>query len=214
MCNIAAIDLSGKRYGRLIVNHRAEDNISKSGYRTVMWECSCDCGNKVIVRGKCLRSGTTKSCGCLVKELMSQRASKHHGFGTRLYAIWNSMRQRCNNKNHRAYQNYGGRGIKICDEWDDFRAFREWAYDSGYDDTAKRGVFTIDRIDVNGDYCPNNCRWASAKEQMSNRRCTPYYCLDGEKHTLLEWAEITGIKYETIWKRYSKGWDARRALQR
>ena len=91
--------------------------------------------------------------------------------------------------------------------------FRQWAYKAGYDESAPRGALTLDRIDVNGNYCPENCRWANMKEQSNNRRCTPHYELDGEKHTLLEWAELTGIKYETIWARYNRGWDARRALQ-
>lgn len=206
-------DLSGMKFGRLTVKQRADDNISDSGYHTVMWNCTCDCGNEVVIRGKCLTGGVTNSCGCLAKELLSERASKHHGYGTRLYAVWNSMRQRCNNKNHRAYPNYGGRGINICNEWDDYAVFREWAIASGYDETAARGTFTLDRINTDGNYCPENCRWANMKEQTNNRRCTPYYEIDGERHTLLEWSKITGIKYETLWRRYDMGWDAERALK-
>lgn len=210
---MSAKDLSGQRFGRLTVNCRVEDNVSQSGYRTVMWMCTCDCGSKVVVRGKCLTGGVTRSCGCMARELLSNRVCKHRGFGTRLYTIWNSMRQRCNNSNHKSYHNYGGRGIKICNEWDDFEVFRNWAYKTGYDESAPRGVFTLDRIDVDGDYCPENCRWANMRDQSNNRRCTLYYELNGEKHTLSEWAKITGIKYGTIWKRYNNGWDARRALQ-
>ena len=145
-----------------------------------MWMCTCDCGNKVVVRGKCLTGGATQSCGCMAKELLSKQSSKHHGFGTRLYSVWNSMRQKCNNGNHKSYSNYGGRGINICNEWDNFDTFRKWAYEAGYDEAAPRGVLTLDRIDVNGNYCPENCRWVNMKEQSSNRRCTPYYKLDGE----------------------------------
>jgi len=193
---------------------RAPDHVaSRSGYKSVMWNCVCDCGAAVVTRGKSLRYGVTKSCGCLARELKSQNNSKHHGFGTRLYAVWDSMRQRCNNPQNKAYKNYGGRGISICSEWDDFTKFREWAYATGYDDDAPRGVCTLDRIDVNGDYCPENCRWATAKEQGRNRRDTPYYTLGDETHDLKTWAEITGIKYETLWARHKRGWDAARALK-
>lgn len=170
-----------------------------------MWQCRCDCGKEVTIRSKCLTRGVSKSCGCLAKELASKRASKHNGFGTRLYAVWNSMRQRCNNPKHHAYQNYGGRGIAICHEWDDFSAFRNWALSAGYDEDAKRGKFTLDRIDVNGGYTPDNCRWADMSVQSNNRRETVYVSYDGETHTLTEWANITGIKYCTLWSRYKRG---------
>lgn len=196
------------------MNYRADDHVSKSGYHTVMWHCTCDCGNEVVVRGKCLSSGATKSCGCLAKELLSERASKHHGYGSRLYAIWNSMRQRCNNANHAAYKNYGGRGIRICPEWDDYAIFREWSYTAGYDENAPRGLCTLDRIDVDGNYTPDNCRWISMKEQSNNKRDTPYFELDGVTHTLQEWSNITGIKYETLWRRYNAGWSSERALKK
>lgn len=198
-------DLTGKRFGRLTVLYRSQDNIAPSGYKTVMWQCKCDCGKDVIVRGKCLSDGTTKSCGCFAKELMSQRMSKHSGFGTRLYAVWNSMRQRCNNPKNRAYPNYGGRGVSICDEWDDFAAFRDWALLAGYDENAKRGKFTLDRIDVDGNYTPENCRWADMSIQTNNRRETVYITYEDETHALTDWAKITGIKYHTLWRRYKKG---------
>ena len=202
------------RFGRLTVVSRAPDHIAeRSGYKTVMWNCVCDCGNKTVTRGKCLTRGVTTSCGCYAREMMSKRASKHHGFGTRLYAVWNSMRQRCNNPNNKAYKNYGGRGISICSEWDDFAVFEQWARDTGYDDDAPKGVCTLDRIDVNGNYCPSNCRWTTMREQTRNRRDTPYYTLDGETHDLKTWAELTGIKYETLWARHKRGWDADRALR-
>lgn len=209
---MAAKDLTGMRFGRLVVNCRAEDKVSNSGYHTVMWICICDCGKVTVVRGKCLSKGVTQSCGCLAKELLKKRTSKHGGFGTRLYTIWNSMRQRCNNKNHHSYNNYGGRGIKICNEWEDYSVFRTWAYSSGYDDNAPRGKLTLDRIDVNGNYNPENCRWVSMKKQSNNKRSTPKYTLNGETHTLLEWSDITGVKYATLWKRYNSGWNAERAL--
>lgn len=207
-----AKDLSGCKFGRLTVQKRAEDKISASGYRTVMWDCKCECGNNVTVRGKCLTQGITRSCGCLAKDLMLDRSWKHHGYGTRLYNIWNSMRQRCNNPKNRAYHNYGGRGIKICQEWNDFNLFRKWALDNGYNETANRGICTLDRKNVNDNYSPNNCRWVDMKEQSNNKRNTIFLSLNGESHPLTEWAKITNIKYDTLWHRYKYGWDAKRIL--
>lgn len=206
-------NLIGNTYGRLTVVDTAEDLVSASGYHTVMWKCRCECGELVTVRGKSLKGGVTKSCGCFQRDEMSERASKHGGFGSRLYAVWNSMRQRCNNENHRAYENYGGRGISICKEWDDFSKFREWAASSGYDETAPRGKYTLDRVDVNGDYSPSNCRWVDMRSQANNRRCSIQLEHDGETLNLHEWAERVGLDYTTIWKRYSKGLPADEILR-
>lgn len=207
-------DLIGCRFGRLVVIDRAPNRVQPSGYKDKMWKCQCDCGNKVVVRGKSLTRGVTHSCGCFAKELMSKRMSKHRGFGTRLYNIWDSMRQRCNNQRCHAYHNYGGRGISVCSEWDDFAAFREWALSAGYDDAAERGKYTLDRIDTDGDYCPGNCRWVNMKVQGNNRRCTVYITHNGETHPLKEWAEITGVKYETLWARYHRGLPPEQVLKR
>lgn len=170
-----------------------------------MWECLCDCGRLVVVRGKCLTQGVTKSCGCFQREEISARASRHGGFGSRLYAVWDSMRQRCNNPNNKAYRNYGGRGISICDEWNDFALFREWAYSTGYDEEAPRGALTLDRIDVDGNYSPDNCRWSTMKTQSNNRRATVYLEYNHERKPLSEWASVTGIGYTTLWRRYRRG---------
>ena len=198
-------DLTGRRFGRWLVVSRAPDNVTACGYHHIMWNCICDCGTEKIVRGKSLRYGISKSCGCLQKEELADRASKHHGFGTRLYAVWNSMRQRCNNPKHHAYQNYGGRGIKICDEWNDYAAFREWAYANGYRDDAERGELTLDRIDVDNGYSPSNCRFVDMKTQAENRRDSIIVTHNGESHPLTVWAEITGQDYTTLWQRYKRG---------
>lgn len=201
-------NLLGKTFGRLTVIAAAENK----GHKT-MWECRCECGNIVVVRSSCLKSRETKSCGCYQRECASDNAAKHRGFGTRLYAVWNSMRQRCYNPNNHAFHNYGGRGITICKEWDDFGNFRDWAMQTGYDDNAPHGECTLDRIEVNGPYSPANCRWVNMKEQAVNKRETPRLCYNGETHTLMEWADITGLKYQTIWKRYSRGLSANAVLK-
>ena len=184
---------------------RAEDKILSSGYHERMWNCVCDCGTERVVRGKSLRGGISKSCGCYRDELAGNRNRKHGGFGTRLYAVWNSMRQRCLNPKHPAYHNYGARGILICKEWDDFDAFRKWAYQSGYQDDAERGEFTLDRIDVNAGYSPENCRWADMREQAHNRRDSIVIQYDGSEKSLKDLANEFGIDYTTAWRRYKNG---------
>ena len=198
-------DLIGQKFGRLTVVAESPSRVTGVGYRTTMWECRCDCGNTVVVRAKCLLGGVTKSCGCLQREQLSNRASKHHGFNTKLYNIWDSMRQRCNNPHHKSYHNYGGRGIVICDEWGDFSNFLRWALSAGYNDNVPRGECTLDRIDVNKPYSPDNCRWVSMKTQSNNKRNTIYITLNRETRTLAEWAELSGVKYQTAYKRYRKG---------
>lgn len=206
-------DLTGMVFGRLTVLERAEDHVAPSGYKTPMWRCKCECGNEVVVRGKSLRKGETKSCGCLQRELSSERAKVHGYYGERLNHVWNSMVQRCCNENNRAYHNYGGRGIKICDEWrNDYTAFREWALANGYDENAAHGECTLDRIDVDGDYEPDNCRWISMHEQNFNRRDSLVFTYNGEEKTLKEWCNESDWSYDTVWHRLRRGWTFEEAL--
>lgn len=201
------IDLTGQKYGRLLVLERAENN----SHNKAMWLCKCDCGNVVKVIGSHLRNGNTSSCGCLHKEMLREKPSgRTHGMtDTRLFRIWGSMLTRCYNKNHKYYHRYGGRGITVCEEWlHSFQAFYDWAMSHGYADDL-----TLDRKDVNGNYCPENCKWSTQKEQMNNTSTNHLVTCNGETHTIAEWAAIKGINYYTLHSRLTtKGWPIEKAL--
>lgn len=159
-------NLIGEHFHRLTVIERAGSHGSRA-----CWLCRCECGKEVIVETGDLKSGNTKSCGCLRREIIAERSITHNESNSRLYGVWVTMKKRCNNPESTVFKYYGGRGIKVCDEWDsDYNVFRKWAIENGYRDDAFRGECTIDRIDVNGDYCPENCRWVSMKAQSLNKR--------------------------------------------
>lgn len=165
------IDLTGRRFGRLTVLRR----VPPKNKRT-LWLCVCDCGGTTITDSYNLRAGHTMSCGCVQRERTS-KANKTHGEShrTRLYTIWNSMKNRCYQKSYHAYKHYGGRGIHVCSEWlNSYTAFRDWSLTHGYADDL-----TIDRIDIDGDYCPENCRWATMAEQNQNKRAPNGYKIEG-----------------------------------
>ena len=162
-------DLTGQRFGRLTATRRIGSQMSNSKTR---YECLCDCGRLTIVEGSNLIEGVTSSCGCLRKELASKTATKHGcSHKDRLYRVWIGMKERCSNPNHISYQFYGARGVAVCKEWvDSYETFKTWAYQHGYDETAPRGICTLDRIDVDGPYAPDNCRWVDMHTQNANKQ--------------------------------------------
>lgn len=177
----------------------------------IRWKIRCKCGN-IFIAQPSDTSGRCRECGYrhLSKARTVHGEAPKSGIknSSRLYGIWLNMRSRCNNKNNKRYHDYGGRGITVCDEWNNYPAFKEWALANGY-----RDDLSIDRIDVNGGYCPENCRWATQREQMRNVRCNHLLTYNGQTRTMAEWAEFTGIKYHTLKKRINKyGWDIGRAL--
>lgn len=181
------LSLIGQTFGRLTVIGEGHKN-KQGSYK---WLCKCICGKELEVLGSKLKNGHTKSCGCIVKEGIHKT---HDKTNTRIYRIYCAMKTRCYNKNVSSYKNYGGRGVKICDEWlNDFITFYNWSIENGYKDNL-----SIDRIDVNGNYEPNNCRWTDTYTQMNNTRKTKKYTYDGKSLTLKEWSRILNIPYTTL----------------
>ena len=211
-------DLSLRKYGRLTVIERGKDRVTPSGRKLVTWECVCDCGNHFLADGQGLRSGNIKSCGCLHKETARQNLISYtqtHGESkTRLYRIWAAMRRRCNNPNCDAYKWYGARGISVCREWNtSFLAFRNWAYQNGYKENAKQEECSLDRIDGNKDYSPENCRWVTKTVQSRNTRRNHLVEYQGKKMTIAELAELSGIPYARLQPRIKAlGWSAEKAV--
>lgn len=192
----------GNRFGRLTV-------ISECFYKNknAYCECKCSCGNKKTVKLHNLLNGKTKSCGCFNKELSKRRmlqnniSSIHNLSRTRIYGIWQAIKQRCYNPNNDRYKDYGARNIKIIEEWkNNFISFYNWAMANGYKDNL-----TIDRINVNGDYCPENCRWITNQDQQNNRRNNHFVLFCGETYTLAQLSRLLNIPESTLWYKTKKG---------
>lgn len=198
-------DLTGQRFGRLTVLYESPERLG--GF--ACWVCKCDCGNITKpIRSNNLKSGTTKSCGCLSRETTQKRSLKHGCSNSKIYRAWENIKTRCLNNNSDDFKNYGARGIKICKEWEsNFQAFYDWSMSHGYEEHL-----TIDRIDVNGNYCPENCRWSTMKEQQRNRRNNRIITAFGESLTMSQWSEKTGIPTQILYMRLKSGWSVERAL--
>lgn len=196
------VDLTGRRFGRLIVLSRAQNDARKR----VRWICVCDCGNTKVARALDLVDSKTRSCGCLRLEIHTARLKTHGHANTRIYRIWVGMHKRCRNPANKNFLSYGGRGISVDPRWDDFAAF---LIDMGPPPSRKH---SLDRIDNDGPYSPENCRWATPKEQSRNSRRPRFIELNGERKNLTEWASQIGIGPGTLWRRLKDGWPIELAL--
>lgn len=200
---VKAIDISGMKFGRLTALHPNGHDINPSR-KHILWACVCECGKELDVRLNSLRSGVTKSCGCLKKE---GNSNKTHGMTkTPEYRSWAHIKARCTNPNHNDFADYGGRGIKMCERWaNSFEAF--------FEDMGRRpeGMKSIDRIDVNGNYCKENCRWANDHIQSRNKRNNTRIYFNGLEMCLSDWAKHLGINVSTLIERIKK-WPFEKAL--
>lgn len=202
-------DLTGMRFGHLIVIKRAENHVSPCGHSYVMWECLCDCGRLSVIKASNLANGLSKKCRYCKDGTPNSRYRFHGETKSRLWRIWRNMRSRCENPNASEYENYGGRGICLCEEWKDYVSFRNWALSHGYSDEL-----SLDRRDNNKGYNPENCRWATRDEQQRNRKNNIFVEYKGQKKILKDWAEDLGIPYSRIQARLSLGWSFEDAVEK
>lgn len=203
-------DLTGQRFGRLTVIKRFGSDKSKNA----TWLCQCDCGNEFIAAGIRLRRGETRSCGCLQKEVVTNRMLTHGLSKTRLYRVWAGIKSRCYNPKCDNYRYYGAKGITMCNEWrEDFTSFAKWSEKSGYDKNADAQKCTIDRIDNTKPYCPENCRWVNHIVQCNNMSCNKTFEYNGEVLTMAEAARKFEIPYTTLRARIRRGVSFEQAIQ-
>lgn len=195
------VDISGEVFGRLTA-HRV---VRRNKHNQLIWSCTCECGNETEALGFLLRRGETQSCGCLKRETIAKVNYRHGRTRTKIYAIWHSMMQRCYDNNSHAYQRYGGRGIEVCDKWKSFDGF--------YADMGEKpDGMSLERINNDGNYSPDNVVWASDKAQANNRRSNVVLEYQGRKQTMQQWADESGVKIGTIWARLHRGWTVERAI--
>ncbi len=192
-------DLTDRSFSALQVIGRSPDH--GNGKKPVTkWICRCKCGRVVTVKADSLLSGHTKSCGCLKRK---------HGYADseRLYETWRNMRRRCSDKRNNRWKQYGGKGVVVCPEWNEYLAFRSWAMANGYAENL-----TIDRIDVNGNYCPQNCRWADRLTQANNTTRNRWIEYQGRRFTMAEFARYLGLSYSALQHRIERGWSLVRTV--
>jgi len=201
---VAARQIVGKKFGRLTVLEILDERHPRNH---IMALCRCDCGSDAKVIWTQLRSSNTRSCGCLQLDAMKNRRNPcSRRTHPAEFRVWSAMRTRCTNPRQKHYQRYGGRGIAVCERWNSFENFLA---DMGPKPSAEH---SIDRIDNDGNYCPENCRWATGSEQARNKRGNTVLTHDGKTLCAVEWAEITGISAWNIRNRIHLGWTAERAL--
>lgn len=202
------IDESGNRYGLLEVVKRADITASR---REAFWECLCNCGESIDVSGAHLRAGTTASCGCLRRLTTAKSFTTHGRSGSSIYSTFSHMNRRCLDKAHKKYAYYGGRGITICDRWhrDTPNSFENFLLDMGEKPSRKH---SIDRIDNNGPYTPENCRWSTALEQANNQRSNRRFTYGSRTQNMSQWARELGIRKNTVYQRLYQGWTELQAL--
>jgi hypothetical protein len=196
------VDRTGQRFGRLVADHLD----SERSVKCTWWVCVCDCGNTKSVPSSSLVSGGTRSCGCLVRDAnrktLLARNTTHGLSGTPEYIAWCAMKARCYDKNTVGYKNYGGRGISVCARWLGNNGFVNFLADMGKKPSAKH---TVERTNNDGDYCPENCRWATRKEQGNNKRNNVVITINGETMPLMAWVKRAGINLATFYRRRSRG---------
>jgi hypothetical protein len=194
---LRGIDITGQKFGKLTAIKRTKKS-DKTG--NIYWYCECECGGNIITQGRNLRKGLVSSCGCVQKENARKMNFKHGMSRGRIYEILCAMKSRCYCKNDENYKRYGERGIEICDEWrneNGFKNFYEWSIANGYQNNL-----TIDRIDVDGNYCPENCRWVTQKQQMQNTRRNRYINYEGKIYSISELSEKLNLTYMQTWHKF------------
>jgi hypothetical protein len=203
MRQMAIVNMVGLKFGRLTVMNFSEIN----KWREKVWVCKCDCGNYTEVSTAKLRKGNTTSCGCYRKECVERGLTRKYNIpvyykkqATRLYKCWQDMKARCNNPKNKRYENYGGRGIVICNDWlNNYEVFQEWALQNGYSDKL-----TLDRINVDGNYELSNCRWVAIEIQANNKTNCMYIEFQGKTQSLSQWCKELNLNYGTISSRINR----------
>ncbi len=204
--------LTGEKFGKLKVIEYAGYNIHTNGRVEHKWKCICECGNEKIAESKMLLSGHCKSCGCMPHKAINP-THKHYLTDTPLYNVWKSMKGRCYTKTNSAYNHYGARGIKVCDEWkNDFMVFYSWAIENGYDPKAQSREYTLDRINVNGNYEPDNCRFVNMEIQANNKTDTQRHLVNGEYLTIRETSNKYGVPYKRLKGLHDHGMSIEKAI--